>query len=69
MDDLLNYITSLVVISVLLEPNNLSDDVSNESSEDEDSDNIIIVFFAIQTRSSSLIESIMACYSSLLASL
>ena len=58
MDDLLDEITDLVGICLLPKPDYSTEDVSNESSEDEDSDEIIIVFCVIQTRSSSLIASI-----------
>ena len=58
MDDLLDEITGLVGICLLPEPDYSTDDVSNKSSEDEDSDKIIIVFCAIWTHSSSLIVSI-----------
>ena len=58
MDDLLDYITGLVGIYLLPESDEASDDVINESSEDEDSEKIIIVFCAIPTRSSSLIASL-----------
>ena len=55
LDDLLYDITGLVVICLLPEPYDSTDDDYNESSEDEDSDEIIIVFCDIRTRSSSLI--------------
>ena len=55
MDDLLDYINGLVGICLLPEPDDSTEDVSNESSEDEDSDKIIIVLCAIRTRSSSLV--------------
>ena len=58
MDDLLDEITGLVGICLLPEPADLTDDVSNESSEDNDSDKIIIVFCAIWKGSSSRIASI-----------
>ena len=58
MDDLLDEITGLVGIFLLPEPDDSIDDVSNKSSEDEDSDKIIIVLCAIRTRSCSLITSI-----------
>ena len=67
-DDLLNEITGLVGICPLPEPNDLSEYVSNELSEDEDSDEIIIVFCAIWTDFSSLIASIHTGSSSLIAS-
>ena len=57
MDDLLDEITGLVGIFLLLESDESSDDVSNKSSKDEDSDEIIIVFCAIRTRSFPLIVS------------
>ena len=41
VDDLLDEITGLVDISSLPEPDKSSDDVSNESSEAKDSDEII----------------------------
>ena len=55
VDDLIYDITGLVGICLLPEPHDSTDDVSNESSEDGDSDEIIIVFYTIRTRSSSLI--------------
>ena len=58
MDDLLYEITNLVGICLIPESDESSDNVSNESSEYEDSDEIIIVFCAIRTRYSSLIASI-----------
>ena len=58
MDDLLNDINVLVGICLLPESDESSDDVSNESSKDKDSDEIIIVLCAVQTRSYSLIASI-----------
>ena len=58
MDDLLDEITSLVGICLLPEPDDPIGHVPNESSEEEDSDKIIIVFCAIWTRYSSLIASI-----------
>ena len=58
VDDLLYDITGLFVILLLPEPDDSTDNVSNESSENEDSDKIIIVFCAIRTRSFSLIASI-----------
>ena len=69
MDDLLDEITGLVGICLLPEPDYSTDNVSNESSEDDDSDEIIIVLCAIRTHSSSLIASIRTNYSSLIASL
>ena len=69
MDDLLDEITSLVGIFLLPEPDYSKDDVFNESSEDKGSDENIIVFCAIRTRSSSLISSIWTRYSSIIASL
>ena len=69
LNNLLDYITVFVVICLLLEPDDSSDNVYNESSEDEDSDEIIIVFCAIRTRSSSLIVSIRTRSSYLIASL
>ena len=69
MDNLLYDITGLVGICLFPEPDNSTDDVSNELSEDEDSDKVIIVFSAIQTRSYSLIVSIQTRYSSLITSL
>ena len=59
MDDLLDDIT-------VSEPYHSTDNVSNESYEDEDSDEIIIVFCAIRTSSSSLIAYIRTRYSSLI---
>ena len=58
VDDLLDEITDLVCICFLPEPDDSTYDVSNESYEDEDSDEIIIVLCAIRTRSSSLIASL-----------
>ena len=58
MDDLLDDITVLVGICLLYQPDDSTDDVSNKSYEDEDSDKILIVFYAIWTRSSSLIASL-----------
>ena len=55
MDNLLNNITGLVGICLLSEPDDSTDDVSNESYEDKDSEEIIIVFGVIRTRSFSLI--------------
>ena len=69
MDDLLDNITGLVGICFLPEPDYSKNDVSNESSEDEDSDEIIIVFCAIRTRFSSLVASIWTRSSYLIASL
>ena len=69
VDDLLDEITILVGIFLLPEPDDSTYDVSNESYEDEDSDNIIIVFCAIRTRSYSLIASIQTRFSSLIASI
>ena len=63
MDDLLDDITGLVGICLLPEPDDSTDDIPNNSSEDEDSDEIIIVFCAIRTHSSSLIASIRTCSS------
>ena len=69
MDDLFDYITGLVDIFLLTEPDDSSGDVSNELSEGEDSDEIVIVLCTIRTRCSSLISSIRTrCYS-LIASL
>ena len=62
----INDITGLVGICLLPEPDDSTDDVSNESSEEEDSDKIIIVFCAIQTQSYSLIASIRTRSSSLI---
>ena len=58
VDDLLYDITGLFVILLLPEPDDSTDNVSDESSENEDSDKIIIVFCAIRTRSFSLIASL-----------
>ena len=58
LDDLLDEITGLFGISLLIEPDDSTYNVSNESYEEEDSDEIIIVLCAIRT-----------CYSSLIASL
>ena len=69
MDDLLDDITGLVGICLLPEPDYSTDDVSNDSSEYEDPDNIIMVFCAIRKCSSSLIAYIRTHYSSLIASL
>ena len=67
MDDLLDDTTGLVSTCLLHEPDDSPDDVSNESSEDEDSDEIIIVFCAVRTSSSSIIVSIRTRSSSLIA--
>ena len=67
MDGLLDDTTGLVSIFLLPEPDDSIDNVSNESSEDKDSEKFIIVFCAIWTRSSSLIISIHTCSSSLIA--
>ena len=69
MDDLLDEITDLVGIFLLPEPDGSTEDVSNELSKDEDSDDIIIVFCDIRTGSSSLIASIRTRSSSPIASL
>ena len=69
VDDLLDDITSLVGICLIPEPDDSTDDASNESCEDKDSDEIIIVLCAIRTRSSSLVASIRTHYYSLIASL
>ena len=53
MDDLLDEITGMIGICLVPETDYSTDDVSNESSEDKDSDEIII-FHAIRTSSSSL---------------
>ena len=58
MDALLDDVTGLDGIYLLPEPDDSSYDVSNESSEDEDSDEIIIVLCAIGTHSSSPIASL-----------
>ena len=50
LDDLLDYITGLVGICLLPETDDSTYDASNELSEDEDSDEIIIVFCDIRTR-------------------
>ena len=55
MDALLYEVTGLAGIFLLPESDESSDNVSNESSEDKKSDEIIIVFCAIRTRSSPLI--------------
>ena len=68
MDDLVDEITGLVGICLLPEPDDSSDDVSSESTEDEDSEKIRIVFCAIRTRSYYLIASIRTCSSSLIVS-
>ena len=47
MDDLLYDITGLVGICLLPEPYDSTDYVSNESSEDEDSEIVLIVLCAI----------------------
>ena len=47
MDDLLDDITGLVGICLLPEPYDSIDDVSNELSEDEDSDKTILVFWIL----------------------
>ena len=67
MDDLLDDITGLVGICLLLEPDYSTYNVSNDSSEDKDSDEIIIVVCAIRTRSYSLISFIRTCSSYLIA--
>ena len=69
MDDLLDDITGLVGICLLPEPDDSTDNVSNKSSEDKDSDEIMIVFCAIWTRYSCLAESIWTRSSYLIASL
>ena len=69
MDDLLDDITGLVGICLISEPDDSTENFSNESSEDEDSYEIMIIFCAIQTRSSYLISYIRTRYSSLIASL
>ena len=69
MYDLLDDITSLVGIYLLPEPDYSTDDVSNETSEEEDSDKIIIVLCVIRTRSSSLLAYIRTRSSFLIASL
>ena len=58
VDYLLDDITDLVGICLLPESDESSYDVSNESSEAKNSDEIIILFCAIWTRSSSLIVSV-----------
>ena len=67
VDDLLDDITGLVVICLLPEPDDSTDNVSNESYEKDDSDEIIILFCTIKTYSSSLIVSIRTHSSSLIA--
>ena len=69
MDDLLDDITGLVVICLLPEPDDSTEDVSIKSSEYKDLDEILIVFCAIRTCSSSLIASIQTRYFPLIASL
>ena len=69
MDDLLDDITGLVGICLISEPDDSTEKFSNESSEDEDSYEIMIIFCAIQTRSSYLIAYIRTRYSFLIASL
>ena len=69
MNDLLDEITGLVGIFLLPESDESSDNVYNESSEDEESEEIIMVSCAMQTHSSSLIASIRTRSSSLIASL
>ena len=69
MDDLLDDTTALVGICVLTESDYSSDNVSNELSEDEDLEKIIIVFCAIRTRYYSLIASIRTRSYSLIESL
>ena len=69
VDIILYQITGLVVIFLLLESYKSSDDVSNESSEDKDSYEVIMVFCAIWTCSSNLIASKRTCSSYLIASL
>ena len=54
MDYLLDYINGLVRICLLSEPDYSTDNISNESYEDKDSDEIIILFCVIRTSSSSL---------------
>ena len=69
MDDLLNDINVLVGICLLPKPDDSTDDVSNESSEDEDSDEIITEFCAIRTCYYPLITSGWTRYSYLIVSL
>ena len=69
VDNLLYDITGLVCIFLVPESDESSDHVYNNSYEDEDSDEIIIVICAIQTSSSSLIASIRTCSSPLMISL
>ena len=66
MDDSLDDITGLVSICLLPEPDDSTDDVSNDSYKDEYSEKIIIVLCDIRTRSYSLIESIQTRSSSLI---
>ena len=68
VDDLLNYITNLVVICLLPKPDDSTDDVTKESSEDKDSEKNITVFCAIQTHYSYLISYIRTHSFSLIAS-
>ena len=58
MDDLLDDITGLVGICLAPELDESSDDVSNDSSEDDELEKITIVFCAIRTRSCYLIVSL-----------
>ena len=67
MDDLLGYITGFVGICLIPEPYYPIDDVSNKSSEEEDSDEMIIVLCDIRKRTSSVIASKQTLYSSLIA--
>ena len=69
MDDLLDDVTGLVGIYLLPELDDSTDDVSNESSKYEGSDETIIVFCAIRTRYCSLIASMQTHSSSLIVSL
>ena len=69
MDCLLYDITGLVGICLLTEQYDSIDDLSNDSSEDEDSDKIIILFCAIRTRSYSIIASIQTRSSTFIAPL
>ena len=55
MDDLLDYVTGLVGICLLPESDDFSDNVSNESPEDKEPDEIIIVFCATWTIYCSLV--------------
>ena len=58
VDDLLDDVTGLFGICLLSESDESSDDISNKSSEDEESGEIIILLCIIRTRSYSIIVSL-----------